>query len=470
MHGDQLTVKMMQVAQNLKSEPRESKKYRDLQFLLRILGDFHLFWTNLMSIFENHYKYGENARSNVGSLGALAKHLGKINLNPECKIFRNSENFIKICLEGSIIYLHNNEIKNKNIKADMTDIELYEFLSPIADIIVQNLQNSYVYDATPGDALKDRCRRTLYYTYGRDNAKNGEAEHMLISKKHSWFEFLGGKHCNYALHLGYEWIQLYCDYSERHAYEAIYNRFLQRTPGLGKKLHKDEYLEFVIGYSKHRSHSTCGRQTVKSISTVVANQQYHEGLDGSIDAYLGLNKNSSSHTNKDTLVDILKVAQYLETNDIINLPINPDSLPFKSSYRCGQDRYENTDYVLEMMDRLKPTQYPGVDLRTQSKFSVDECNQLQVSSDNNDLVLESSSESDIVDNIVMSGIESSSQKSKSSDSNTISSERTILSTSTSTTSGSVVLNEIDKGNDVIFDSDYFINSKDAGYDSDKEYN
>lgn len=468
MHGDQLRIKMMQTVQNLKSEPREMKKYRDVQFILRILGDFHLYWAYLMSIYENHYKYGDKAKSNIGSLSVLAKHVGKINLNAECKIFRISENFLKIALEGSLIYLHNEKIENINVKADMTDHELIEFLSPIVNDIVADLQESYVGDASPGDALKDGCRRSLFYTYGRDKARDGEWEHMFISKKFAWFDFLGGKHCNYALHQGYELIQLFCDYSELHAYEAIHNRFLQKTPGLGKKLHCDEYLEGVVGYVKHTSNSTSGRQTVKSIGDVVNTQQFLENLDIAFDNYLGLNKNSTSHTNKNTLEEVLAVTKYLETNDLLNLPSNPDSI-IKSSYRYGLDRYANTNDVLEMIDRLKPTLYPGVEMLTQSKYS-DNYEQLQSSPDNNDLVHNATPENEFFSDIVISGIESCSQQSKNSDSTTAFSQRTISSNCSSTTSGNNISYEIDKGKDILFDTEYFISSKDAGYDIDEEYN
>ena len=65
--GDQLTLKMISVAQDSKREAREHKPQRDLTWYLKGIGDFHLRWTYLMAIFFDHYNYGTIRSNNLGN-------------------------------------------------------------------------------------------------------------------------------------------------------------------------------------------------------------------------------------------------------------------------------------------------------------------------------------------------------------------------------------------------------------------
>ena len=52
--------------------------------------------------------------SNIGNLSALAAHAHKINLGPDCKIFRNSEKVSLITLNASIKYKYNVQMKEND--------------------------------------------------------------------------------------------------------------------------------------------------------------------------------------------------------------------------------------------------------------------------------------------------------------------------------------------------------------------
>ena len=140
LFGDQLSCKMVEVAQvsflcrnlslhikfnrclclfllpdrkNQKAEARTVKAVRDFQNYLPQLGDFHLCWIHMKSIYDDHHEYkgdgsGTTAASgtsieNMGSISSIASLLGKTKINKEYKIFHSSEHVLNITVNAIVI-------------------------------------------------------------------------------------------------------------------------------------------------------------------------------------------------------------------------------------------------------------------------------------------------------------------------------------------------------------------------------
>jgi hypothetical protein len=96
--------------------------------VLANLGDFHLHWRHMMSIYDNHFEYtsatGRADKSvtrksigNMGSLSAIASLLDKVNINVECKIFHKSEHLLDITLKSILVSLYHQSLKKNLISA-----------------------------------------------------------------------------------------------------------------------------------------------------------------------------------------------------------------------------------------------------------------------------------------------------------------------------------------------------------------
>jgi hypothetical protein len=253
---------------------------------------------------------------------------------------------------------------------------VFEFLSEIVDEISQLLMNGYVGTTpTASDVQKDLAKRSLIYFMGRESVRKAQAAQLYSAKKSSFIEFMGSTHSMYALALCKEFSKFNAFYSDRHAFEAIFNRFLFLTDGHGKALSPDEFLEEQVRALKRSL--TSSQISVSFIQKKCNMKQVHERNDKDISEYFDLSKGSNKHTYGEHFQDVLKAATYFDDNSLIGGTFHPGTSrsiytkTFMSGYRVGQTKIRDTTYIVDNIEKFTITWYPdGENIQTQSLYST----------------------------------------------------------------------------------------------------